>query len=1374
MRVASIGPSNFPHSIRAVSLATDRYKIVRTLGEGGMATVYEALDSSTGRSVAQKRLRTVNDPTRQRRMLELFEREFHTLSQIAHPCVVEAYDYGVDELGAFYTMELLDGSELQKLAPLPWQQVCRVGRDLCSALSLLHSRRLVYRDLNPRNVHCTLSGAAKLVDFGAVISPGPSRQVVGTPAYCAPETINLQPLDARTDLYSLGATLYFALTGVHAYPAKSFAQLNDCWQEPPGRPAAFVPEIPAALDALIMDLLQLDPQSRPANASEVAEQLAVLEGHPLDQHVQVTQAYLSTPTLVGRDAVLARARGKLQRMLRGHGSALLFTGASGVGRTRLLAACLLEAKLLGSMVLHADASDARADYGAVQALASALLEQNPELAKRTAQPRLALLGHAIPELLAGQPELALQSFDDPVRARAAVLAALREWFLAVAGERPLLIAIDDLHKLDEPSAACLALCVHEASKCALIVVATAENDVSVVAPGPFKLIEAAATSTPVTNLSAPQTEALLRSVFGDVPHVQAVAHKLHGISAGNPRDSLQLAQNLVDQGIAHYRAGTWSLPASFDDGNLPANMAQALLAQVQGLSPRAREYARLMSVALDRPLKFEEFVTLTEGASSRQVNDSLEELLLAQVAKRSGESYSVAHRGFHAALQHELDDAAYQRIHRALAELFARRGDEEFLRAMHLLRARAWPQALDTLIAHAIQSQALTDRQPDEFRKLVDSLPQNWLDVYVRSIALCSELGRPSSDAFALRSRLASLLNVMGCSSEVSRPQLLSLLAQLKSDSGLDDYAALGSEPDAAQRLQRALQLATTRYEQSPEAARCLPPTAAIKLLVRAQIIAAGVAAFGLDGQLWAALPSLRPLFQLSPALAVADQLARGVGARITGRYEQACEIYQQILERAALPDRAGLEAGTHRFVMCGVHCAKGVMEAGMGVASSLQCADAIEHEPLYQVQALQIRMIYQLWQGRIREADKFKERIELLRIENMARQITDGMHIVGQVTAHANSDDLTRLKQVLDEIQPYAQRHPQWMPVLYYASGEYQRVRGDHATAALQLEMALSATRAGTHQIWPHAAAAYGRVLLLLGREREAADLGAGHLLAADAAQLGYLHNYIKLPLALASAALGKVNRAAELADSVIDSFERMQSGGLNLVLAYETRARVAIHAKSSAAYQHFANLCEERCRASDSRVLHAKLDRLVRAATAADVRATQSDATAQLTMLTGTQLTSILAGYNKPAERALRTLELLLRRSGSNAGYLFLMHEHGAEIAAQVGVGAAPPSLAAAVAELVDSELADCGLRTCSLEADSAADSRTTWRAEDGRVHRLVLLSHQTPDGFAVTGVAVLALAAEQVFVHPGTLAAHLSRLISDAGDVAALLGE
>ena len=112
----------------------DRYDVQRLLGRGGMASVYRALDTQTGRTVALKLLSSNGGGITEERSVELLEREFHTLVQLAHPRVVQAYDYGVDGGAHYYTMELLDGGDLQELSPMPWRQVCTAAYEICSAL----------------------------------------------------------------------------------------------------------------------------------------------------------------------------------------------------------------------------------------------------------------------------------------------------------------------------------------------------------------------------------------------------------------------------------------------------------------------------------------------------------------------------------------------------------------------------------------------------------------------------------------------------------------------------------------------------------------------------------------------------------------------------------------------------------------------------------------------------------------------------------------------------------------------------------------------------------------------------------------------------------------------------------------------------------------------------------------------------------------------------------------------------------------------------------------------------------------------------------------------------------------------------------------
>src|SRR6185503_11731607 len=155
----------------------------------------------------------------------------------------------------YYTMELLEGKDLRELAPVSVEEACRYVRDIASSLALLHARRLLHRDVTPRNVRLSAAGYAKLIDFGALATFGVSRQIIGTAPFIAPEVLYAAPLDHRTDLFALGGVLYWALTRRNAYPARAIPDLIELWQRPVARPSELVPGISRALDELVMSLL---------------------------------------------------------------------------------------------------------------------------------------------------------------------------------------------------------------------------------------------------------------------------------------------------------------------------------------------------------------------------------------------------------------------------------------------------------------------------------------------------------------------------------------------------------------------------------------------------------------------------------------------------------------------------------------------------------------------------------------------------------------------------------------------------------------------------------------------------------------------------------------------------------------------------------------------------------------------------------------------------------------------------------------------------------------------------------------------------------------------------------------------------------------
>jgi len=153
-------------SIQKLRTIADRYRVQGRAGQGGIAEVYRVVDEVTDREVALKIL--FQEASQKSHLTGLFEREFHTLAQLAHPRIIEVYDYGFHLDRAYYTMELLDGSDLRKLAPIEWRQACSLLRDVASSLALLHSRKLIHRDVSARNVRCDRNGRAKLIDFGAL------------------------------------------------------------------------------------------------------------------------------------------------------------------------------------------------------------------------------------------------------------------------------------------------------------------------------------------------------------------------------------------------------------------------------------------------------------------------------------------------------------------------------------------------------------------------------------------------------------------------------------------------------------------------------------------------------------------------------------------------------------------------------------------------------------------------------------------------------------------------------------------------------------------------------------------------------------------------------------------------------------------------------------------------------------------------------------------------------------------------------------------------------------------------------------------------------------------------------------------------------
>jgi serine/threonine protein kinase len=270
----------------ADSFVNGRYKVIRRLGEGSSKTVFLAHDNKIDRDVAFALIKTEGLDASGR---ERISREARSMGKLGdNPYVVSIYDVG-EERGQPYIVsqfmaggsidDLIRRSENHRILP---SDAMRIACDVCRALDYAHSRGVIHRDLKPANVWLTADGTTKLGDFGLAIATDRSRltaagMIVGTAAYMPPEQALGKPLDARSDLYSLGAMLYEMVAGQPPFRGNDLlsvvAQHINAQPEPPSkRVAGIAPE----LDALILKLLAKNPDQRPRDAAAVRAQLEAM------------------------------------------------------------------------------------------------------------------------------------------------------------------------------------------------------------------------------------------------------------------------------------------------------------------------------------------------------------------------------------------------------------------------------------------------------------------------------------------------------------------------------------------------------------------------------------------------------------------------------------------------------------------------------------------------------------------------------------------------------------------------------------------------------------------------------------------------------------------------------------------------------------------------------------------------------------------------------------------------------------------------------------------------------------------------------------------------------------------------------------------
>ena len=280
-----------------LAMVVSRYRVEGEIGRGGMGVVYRAVDTSLGRRVAIKVLPpdATADPDRHRRFIQ----EARSASALNHPHIVTIYEVGEHDGTTFIAMELVDGVPLDTLlakGPLPLPTALEYATQGASALEAAHTSGIVHRDIKPANIMITADGRVKVLDFGlAKLIERPAAEatmsafettpgiVVGTAAYMSPEQAQGQPVDARSDIFSLGVVLYEMVTGQRPFAGSSSAALLSAILRDQPRPVRSVrPEVPADVEAIVDRALAKDPAARYQNA-------AILRAGLAAAHAQLTR-----------------------------------------------------------------------------------------------------------------------------------------------------------------------------------------------------------------------------------------------------------------------------------------------------------------------------------------------------------------------------------------------------------------------------------------------------------------------------------------------------------------------------------------------------------------------------------------------------------------------------------------------------------------------------------------------------------------------------------------------------------------------------------------------------------------------------------------------------------------------------------------------------------------------------------------------------------------------------------------------------------------------------------------------------------------------------------------------------------------------------
>jgi serine/threonine protein kinase len=894
-----------------------RYRVQGLLGQGGFGAVYEAFDELEERTVAVKLIRrditsdprltqaydsshhALGDLSRMVRrhqtrsfgppsthggdnVAQAFKDEFRLLTQLHHPNLAGVYDFGrCNESESFYfTQELVDGMELTEfLREATREAVVEVVVQLARALDYIHALGLMHGDIKPSNVlvlQATEGAApqAKLIDFGlarmlrepepVIPDDGPDGvgiMVLGTPGFSAPEKVRGQPTDARSDIYSLAATIYAAARGGHKpFAGKTFKEVLRAQRDwRPELAGALLQQTGPVVAELVGRMLMPDPNKRPQSARSIVLELlrreathlpdrrqnahdrhafarVLVEHLPfvdrarylellLDKATEIVGRSPSAPVPMGTAASVLTATEEPataaladEPVVTHEGSAansgvtnkarlirtVIVKAPEGMGKARLLAELRREVQLGDGMFVQGSCwSTESASLGPfaniVSQLATTLGDRSPTVL------RFGGLVHAARSPGAPGAESAAQQ--------------LSEFLLSAAGERPYVLHLSDLSRAQEPiRVAFEQLCrAIDHNDSPILLCATTEPH-SKITPILMALgRDQVAEVWSLRPFTSREMLSVLQGILGETPTIKELAIILDKLTGGHPLSFRETLRVLIEEGILVREADTWVLRgASAAADELHKTLAQRSESRLYGLGASGWEVASILYL-LEAPLPESQLAALSDLRVERfkRTLDRLEGEGLITRNATSGESIvALAHESVREAVRSRYSDSLDEtRLDLADRIEELETNDPHYV----FLRARLLDDASEKLEA------------VDELEKAADALfdadqPQLAAQVLERLIRRLRRFGRAAALPRLLRAQLKLLDQAAGALEdprrEMSHYQAGILVAELVGDFRAEALFWLGLVDRYTTTAMSDIELALERLEHASEAAR--------------------------------------------------------------------------------------------------------------------------------------------------------------------------------------------------------------------------------------------------------------------------------------------------------------------------------------------------------------------------------------------------------------------------------------------------------------------------------------------------------------------------------------------------------------------------